>query len=186
MWKKINNFENYEISTDGEVRSLDREVKTQKGSRHYKGKLLKPNIGTNGYYYVQLSKDGISETKYIHKLVAETYLTNPDNLSDVDHINKNKLDNRLENLRYLDHFTNSSRSNKGKTVRDMSMSNNPKSKAVVGVKDGEIVEHIDCAKKLVDKYNIKYSTLKCKLQNNNCKIGGINYYYEINFSKKME
>ena len=186
MWKKINNFENYEVSTDGEVRSLDREVKTQKGSRHYKGKLLKPNIGTNGYYYVILSKNGIQKTKYIHKLVAETYLANPYNLSDVDHINENKLDNHLENLRYLDHFTNASRSNKGKTVRDMSMSNNPNSKAVVGVKDGEIVEYINCAKKLIEKYNIKYSTLKYKLQNNNCKIDNINYYYEINFSKKME
>ena len=186
MWKKINNYENYEISTDGEVRSLDREVKTQKGSRHYKGKLLKPNIGTNGYYYVQLSKNSISETKYIHKLVAEAYLTNPDNLSDVDHINKNKLDNSLENLRYLDHYTNSSRSNKGVNRYDKHLENNPKAKVVVGVKDGEIVEHIDCAKKLVDKYNIKYSTLKCKLQNNNCKIGDINYYYEVNFSKKME
>ena len=113
-------------------------------------------------------------------------MTNPDNLSDVDHINKNKLDNRLENLRYLDHFTNSSRSNKGVNRYDKHLENNPKAKAVVGVKDGEIVEHIDCAKKLVEKYNIKYSTLKSKLQNNNCKIGDINYYYEINFSKKME
>lgn len=185
MWKKINNFENYEISTDGEVRSLDREVKTQKGSRHYKGKLLKPNIGTNGYYYVRLSKNGIPETKYIHKLVSETYLTNPDNLSDVDHINKNKLDNRLENLRYLDHFTNSSRSNKGINKYDKHLENNPKAKAVVGVKDGEIVEHIDCAKKLVGRYNIKYSTLKSKLQKNNCIIDGINYYYDINFKKEM-
>jgi hypothetical protein len=182
MWKKINNYENYEISTDGEVRSLDREVKTQRGSRHYKGKLLKPNIGTNGYYYVQLSKNGISETKYIHKLVTETYLTNPDNLSDVDHINENKLDNRVENLQYLNHFDNASKSNKGKNRYDKHLENNPKAKVVVGVKDGEIVEHIDCAKKLVDKYNIKYSTLKYKLQNNNCKIGGINYYYDNNFN----
>lgn len=39
---------------------------------------------------------------------------------------------------------------------------------------------------MVDKYNINYSTLRQQLQKNKCKINGIDYYYEVNFNKKME
>ena len=187
MWNDIKNFEGlYQISTDGNAQSVDREVKTGKGIRHYKGRLLKPNIGTNGYYYVILSKNGKQKTAYVHKLVAEAFLENPDNLSDVDHINENKLDNRIENLRYLSHFDNASKSNKGKNRYDKHLEKNPKAKNVVGVKDGVIIETIDCAKKMVDKYGINYSTLRQQLQKNNCKINGVEYYYEVNFDKKME
>lgn len=186
MWKNIKDFEGYyQVSTEGEVKSLDRQVKTTRGSRFYKGKILNKNIGTNGYYYVILSKNGETKTAYIHKLVAETFLEKPNEQLVVDHINENKLDNRLENLRYLSSFENTSRSNIGKDKYDKHLERNPKAKNVIGVKDDEIVEHIDCAKKLVGRYNIKYSTLKSKLQKNNCIIDGINYYYEINFKKEM-
>ena len=179
MWKNIKNFENcYQVSTDGEVRSLDRKIDTKNGTRTYKGKLLKPNIGTNGYYYVILSNGGVSKTAYIHRLVAEAFLQNPNRLSDVDHINENKLDNSLINLRYLSHFSNASRSNTGKNRYDKHLERNPKAKSVVGIKGGEIVERYDCAKKMVDKFGINYSTLKYKLQNKNCIIDGIEYYYE--------
>ncbi len=181
MWKFIKGLKNcYQVSTNGEVRSVDRTIKTKRGLWKYKGKIISQNIGTNGYYYVNLSVEGKHKTYYIHRLVAETFLDNTDNLSDVDHINENKLDNRLENLRYLTHFDNSSRSNKGKCRRDMSLEKNPKAKKVIGFKDGKIVEKYDCAIKVSNKYNINYSTLKRQLQNNNCIINGIEFYYEIN------
>lgn len=187
MWKGIKNFENYyQISTKGIVRSIDRRVKTAKGYRFYKGRVLEPNIGTNGYYYVILSKPGVSKTAYIHKLVADAYLENPNSLSDVDHINENKLDNRLENLRYLSHCNNAYRSNKGVDRYDKHLEHNPKAKKVIGTKDGKVIETIDCAKKMVDKYGINYSTLRKQLQNDNCIINGVKYYYEINFNKEME
>ena len=183
MWKYIKNFEGlYQISTEGVIRSLDRIVKTKKGKRTYKGTVLKPNVGTNGYYYVGLSKNGKSKTYYIHKVVTDTFLENPNNLSDVDHINGNKLDNRLENLQYLSHFDNSSKSNKGVCRKSNKMEKNPKAKNVVGVKDGVIVERFDCAKKITLKYGINYSTLRKQLQNNNCIINDIQYYYEANLN----
>lgn len=187
MWKSIINFENYyQVSTDGKIKSLDRMIETTRGKKTYKGKILKPNIGTNGYYYVVLSKNGVLKTAYIHKIVAEAFLDNTNNLSDVDHINGDKLDNRVENLQYLSHFDNASKSNKGIDRYDKHLEKNPKAKNVIGIKDDKIVEIIDCAKKMVDKYGINYSTLKKQLQNNNCKINGVEYYYEINFNKKVE
>lgn len=184
MWKSVKDYENlYEVSSEGEVRSLDRFTKTNKGYRTYKGKLLKKNIGTNGYYYVILSKNGVCKTKYIHRLVCETFIENTYGLSDVDHINENKLDNRLINLRFISHFDNASRSNKGKDRYDKHLEHNPKTKTVIGVKDGVIVENIDCAKKLTIKNKINYSTLRKWLQHNKCIINGVNYFYEENFYK---
>lgn len=182
MWKNYEKFADgcYQVSTNGEVRSVDRIIKTKRGERKYKGKLLKPNIGTNGYYYVNLSKAQNKKTCYIHNMVAETFLEKEDETLEVDHINGNRLDNRLENLQYLSHFDNASKSNKGICRKSNEMEKNPKAKNVVGVKDGVIVERFDCAKKITLQYGINYSTLRQQLQKNNCKINGINYFYETN------
>lgn len=99
MWKKIKDFENYEVSTDGEVRSLNY-------ARSGKCRIMKPQPNGNGYLCVGLSKNNKSHTKTIHRLVAEAFLSNPDNLRDVDHINGDRTDNRLENLRWCSHKDN--------------------------------------------------------------------------------
>jgi len=71
-----------------------------------KMKKLKDCINTGGYYYVSLHKDGKRYNKLVHRLIAQTFIQNPDNLPCIDHINHNKLDNRLENLRWVSHKDN--------------------------------------------------------------------------------
>lgn len=64
-------------------------------------KKLKPSIGGNGYYAVNIvyeTKKGV--TKPIHRLVATAFIPNPENKREVNHINGNKLDNRVENLEW--------------------------------------------------------------------------------------
>lgn len=64
------------------------------------GKLLKPGIGTTGYYLVILCKDGVKKTCKVHRLVAAAFLPNPDGLPFVNHIDHNRLNNNKKNLEW--------------------------------------------------------------------------------------
>lgn len=179
-FKPINGYEGiYSISDKGNVISHKRIIERNDGvNKLVTERVLKPNIGTNGYYYVSLSKNGKSKTHYIHRLVAFHFIDNPQNLSDVDHIDENKLNNDLSNLRWLSHLENSSRSNKGKKRYDTSGSNNPRAKNVYCSIDGEIIKVYECAKYITDEYGINYSTLRKKLQNIKMTINNMKFYYD--------
>ena len=108
IWKEIKGYEGlYEVSSEGRVRSVDRLVydNTHRCNRSLKGKVLKNRKGQY-YYEVHLCKDGIRKQFYVHRLVAETFIPNPDNKPEIDHINTDYLDNRVENLRFVTHKEN--------------------------------------------------------------------------------
>lgn len=93
-FKDLKDFENYQISNLGRIYSKKR--------RAY---LKVKKLGNNGYYQVRLSKEGKYIYKNLHRILAETFIPNPLNLRTVNHINGNKLDNRLENLEWADDST---------------------------------------------------------------------------------
>jgi len=70
-------------------------------------RLLKPRLGNRGYKRVGLCKDGKPKFYNIHRLIMIHFIPNPDNLKCVDHINRNRQDNRIENLRWSSHKDNS-------------------------------------------------------------------------------
>lgn len=86
---EIVGYENYLIYPDGKVYS--------KKSKRY----LKHTDDGNGYYRISLSKDGIVKKHRIHRLVGLHYIPNPDNKRFLDHINRDRKDNRIENLRWV-------------------------------------------------------------------------------------
>ena len=90
-FRDIKGFENYQVSNLGRIYSKKRRACLR----------VKKLVG-RGYYQVRLSKDGKYCYKNLHRLIAETFLPNPDNLRIVNHINGNKLDNRLSNLEWAD------------------------------------------------------------------------------------
>ena len=92
--RKIQGFENYEVDELGQVWSLPK--KTRKGTRLIKA-LRHPKTG---YMYLDLCKNGNVKKFTVHRLVALAYLPNPENKPQVNHINGDKTDNRLENLEW--------------------------------------------------------------------------------------
>lgn len=94
-------FERYEVSNTGKVRSLN-------FNRTGKTKELKQTKINSGYLQVQLWKKGSEKSKYclVHRLVAEVFIPNPNNLPEVNHIDENKENNSVENLEWLSHPKN--------------------------------------------------------------------------------
>ena len=126
MYKSINGYEGiYEINELGKIRSVDRIVECKDGSiRKYKGKELKLLMDQGGYVMVGLHKNGIIKMMRVHRLVAETFLQNPDNLPEVHHKNHDKKDNRARNLAWVtrdeqrdDHWTKAQSKAQGTRLR---------------------------------------------------------------------
>lgn len=92
IWKPIKDYENlYEVSNYGNIKSL----------KYNKEKLLKPYMTSTGYYKIDLRKNNIRKIRPIHKLVAEAFLENPKNLSEVNHKDGDKTNNNMNNLEWV-------------------------------------------------------------------------------------
>ena len=121
-WKDIEGYEGlYQVSNLGNVRSLDRTVIYSDGSEcFYKGKILKQNKDIGGYLRISFNKFGKKKIYFTHRLVAEAFIPNTDNKPSIDHINTNRTDNRVENLRWC---TQKENCNNPLTIKKMSVNN---------------------------------------------------------------
>ena len=103
-WKPVVGYEGfYEVSSYGRVRSVDHYANTgikHSDKRLVEGHLLKQNQKRNGYLSVDLSKENRVRTIAVHKLVATAFLPKGKDDTQVNHINCNKKDNRVENLEW--------------------------------------------------------------------------------------
>ena len=96
-WKSISGYEEiYEVSDLGRVRSL----------KHGKEKILKPQKTNNGYLRVDLCKDGKLKHSKVHRLVAEAFIPNPNNLETVNHKDEVKTNNTVSNLEWMSRVDN--------------------------------------------------------------------------------
>lgn len=109
IWEDIPGFDgNYQVSTLGRVRSVDREVDVMSITRcgwytkKCKGRILKIEKGDNGFNYVRLYLDGIKVKRQIQRLVAVTFLENPNDYDYVGFKDGNKDNMALENLEWTD------------------------------------------------------------------------------------
>ncbi len=138
--KEISDFD-YKISSCGEVYSLHEKNWDEP---------LQKRVDRAGYYTVRLNRDGRSFTKYVHRLLAEAFIPNPNNLPQINHKNGCKTDNRIDNLEWVTH---------GKNIEHAYQTGliSKTSKKVRLASTGEVFESIRQASV---KLSIPYSTLK--------------------------
>ena len=100
IWKDIKDYEGiYQVSNLGNIRSLNRIIEDKNKTYLLHGKKLK--LGTrNTYYVINLRKNNKRVSKQVHRLVAETFIPNPNNYKIVNHIDENPLNNKVENLEW--------------------------------------------------------------------------------------
>lgn len=95
IWRPIKGYETYyEISNFGNVRSVDRIVTYSNGrKRLWKGQMMKPYKDRYGYLALNLCKNSKYSAFTVHRLVAQAFLPNPDNLPVINHKDENKTSN---------------------------------------------------------------------------------------------
>lgn len=163
IWKDITGLEGiYQISNLGRVKSLERKRKGPYNRiMHLKEKIIKGRAVGIGYYAVQIERDGSKKNNKIHKLVAEHFISNPENKPCVNHINGIKTDNRVENLEWVTHSENNQHAyDKGlKISLKGEKSGRSKLKNTDIVKIREMLAQGTVIRLVAEKYNVSLSAI---------------------------
>lgn len=115
-WRTIVGYEGlYEVSNTGQVRSLD---KYDSINRFRKGRILTLYTETGGYLKVGLSSNGKTKKYLVHRLVAEAFIPNPDNLPQVNHIDENPSNDNVDNLEWCNAKYNSNYGTRNDRIRN--------------------------------------------------------------------
>jgi hypothetical protein len=102
IWKSVLGYEGLlEISNQGRMRSLNREVKRGLGKSIMKGKVLSQWKTTTGYWGVKAEMNGKTKHFRIHREVAKAFIPNPENKDEVNHKDHDRLNNSVDNLEWV-------------------------------------------------------------------------------------
>jgi hypothetical protein len=132
-WKPVKGYEGiYEVSDLGRVRSIDRVVADSRGCVHpVKGRIMKTGLHYKGYVRLMLSNGQEREHgHFVHRLVAEAFIPNPDGLPEVNHKDENKANNRADNLEWCTHRANSQYGSRGARIGAWHLQNSPRRVAI--------------------------------------------------------
>lgn len=156
IWKDIKGYEGlYQVSNLGRVKSNKR--------------ILNPS--KTEYLKVSLSKNGVQNTYYIHRLVAQTFIDNKNNLTHVNHIDENKYNNNVNNLEWC---TNKYNINYGNTQKKKAKSQ-LRYNIIQKDNNGNIIKIWESASQVANFLNYNKGTIRKSCQK---KLKNYGYYWE--------
>lgn len=136
----IKGFSSYQVSNMGRIRSKDRIVKYKNGVKHFhKGRIIKTHKNHNGHVQVLLYEHSKETAKFVHRLVAEAFIPNPENFPIINHKNEDPADNRADNLEWCDYKYNSNYGSCREKISRGQLNRPDCSKPVQALKDGKVV-----------------------------------------------
>lgn len=186
IWKNIEGYENYRVSNLGRVKSLNYRRTGRK-------EILKCYKDRNGYLIISLSQGkGKNNWFLVHRLVAQAFIPNPDNKPQVDHINTDRTDNRVENLRWCTREENMNNPLTRKVLSESQLGVKSHMYGKFGkqhhhsipilqfTKDGILVKKWDCIIDAARELSINQSNICSHLKGKRKTIGGYVWkYYDI-------
>ena len=133
IFKEIKNYEGlYQVSNLGQILSLNYY-------RSGKPKLLKPGKDKKGYLLVNLYKNRKRKSYKIHQLVAEHFIPNPDNLPEINHIDEDKTNNRVDNLEWKSHKDNCNHGTRNERIVKANTNGKRSKKVLQFTLDGDFI-----------------------------------------------
>ena len=153
IWQDIKGYEGkYQISSLGRIKSLKRKNVT---TTH----IIKPRLDKNGYLLINLSMNNHKNTFKVHRLVAETFIPNPDNLPCVNHKDENKTNNKITNLEWCTVKYNNAYNNRYKRLPQNQLNNTYTSKPVLCIETGVIYPSVsEASRQLKHRISITHKT----------------------------
>lgn len=140
-WKNIEGYEGlYQVSNFGRIRGLDRVVERKNNNpTTIKGRVKNNQQYVNGYLFVALCKNGIKKPLSVHRLVANSFIPNPDNKPEVNHKDLNKHNNHVDNLEWCSHSENHIHKNKSGIISPCFINNNGENNGRSKLTEGDVI-----------------------------------------------
>ena len=207
IWKDIEGYEGlYQVSNLGRIKSLPHFRNNGSGGYMQKSKILKYGRNRKNYLSINLCKNGVCKQFSVHRLVAQTFIPNPENKPEIDHIDANPLNNMVENLRWVTHKENMNNplSRKKQSVSMQGKKypqgkEHKQSKSILQLnKYGELIKKWDSVMDIEREMGLKHQNIchNALGKSSNCggyKWGYVNDYeripfkiFDLNIYKKME
>ena len=157
-WKDIAGYEGrYQASDLGNIKSL------------ISNKILKPRIDKNGYFKVILyTGNGDKKEFRLHRLIAETFIPNPENFPQVNHINEDKTNNAVDNLEWCTSLQNNNHGTRNERIRPHAIAAGMKSAKAVQQYDkkGNLIKTWDSLRSVERELNIPHSNIIASIKRN--------------------
>lgn len=152
QWKPVKGYEGlYEVSSKGEIKSLEKTRKNSKGQYIQKEKMLAQSLTTTGYKKVELVRNGKKKSLKVHRLVAEAFIPKVEDKPYVNHKDGNPLNNSVDNLEWCTQAENVQHAyDMGLNSHKLNIDWNEVARQYeLGVPSSELAKKYNCAKKTI-------------------------------------